>query len=323
MKKFLAILFLWIALVSTTGAIFTDSFITEPIAWRAHNSGAVQWDSSAQNLAVTWDSRRTNSFFYYALPFALNRQDTFSFELTLRLDDVQIGIDPAKKSTFELCFGFLDLAQALRTNYFRGSGVSALSGPRGLVEFDYFPDSGFGATIGPVVVSTNNQIAYAHTFPVELMPGETYRVKLAFDPVAQKLNTTLVHDGEPIPIESVQYTADFRDFRVDAFSIHSYSDAGQSPPQFSGSLLAHGTIDDVVVTWPDPPIGTISLRREGFSWIASFAGNTGWTYALERSIDLNAWEQITNASGFDGTVNLTDADAPAQRAFYRVVATRP
>jgi hypothetical protein len=322
LKTFAAILFGWIALVSTAGAIFTDSFSTTPNAWHTQNPGAVQWDSSAQNLAVTWDSRQTNSFFYYTLPFALHRQDAFSFELTLQLQDVAVGIDPAKKSTFELCFGFVDLAQALRTNYFRGSGVNSTNGARGLVEFDYFPDSGFGATIGPVVVSTNGQFAYSHTFPVELTPGETYRIRCAFDPVAQVLNTTLVHNGEAIPIAPVNFTGDFADFRVDAFSIHSYSDAGQSPPQFAGSLLAHGTIDDVTVTWPDPPTPELSLRRVDLSWIVSLDGKTGWVYTMERSIDLVNWEAITAGFGKNARLDLTDADPPVARSFYRVNVTR-
>jgi hypothetical protein len=308
------------------GATFTDSFTTRPTAWKTHNPGAIQWNETAQNLAMTWDSRETNSFFYFPLGTTLTRQESFTFEFTIRLDDLQVGIDPLKQSTFPLCLGFLNLDQAKRPEYFRGAGVSPAHGPRSVIEFAYFPGTEFEPTIGPIIASTNNQIAYSHSHPVELVPGETYRIRLAFDSTNQTLSTGIEHNGAPYgeppnnTIRALDYNRNqFGDFRVDAFSIHSYSDGGQFPEQFAGSVLAHGVIDDVVVNWPDSPVIQITGRREAAEWVVSLDPLPTWFYTLERSIDLKAWEIVATGAGPE----LRDTIPPAGGAFYRVYATRP
>jgi hypothetical protein len=318
-----------VALVGAAGATFSDSFVTEPTEWQIWNPGAFRWDANAQNLAVTWDSRQTNAFFYYKLPMTLTRADNFQVEFTVRFDDLMLGIDPTKNDTFPICIGFLNLREATRTNYFRGSGVNSVTGARSIVEFSYFADSGFGATVGTEIVSTNNQFAYAHTFPVELTAGETYHAQMSFDAATQVLSTQILHNGQPYgeapdnTIHSLSYTSNFGDFEIDAFSITTYNDAGQSPPQYAGSVLAHGIVDDVVITWPDPPIDTISGSREGAQWIVRFDGHGGWNYTLERTTGFVNWTFVTSANGTDGVVQLSDDNPPAAQAFYRVSAQRP
>jgi hypothetical protein len=329
-NQFVSILLMMVALArAAAGATFSESFATEPVAWEAWNADAFRWDASAQNLAVTWDSRATNSFFYYRLPFELTRRDSFAVEFTLRLDDLAVGIDPNKPSTFEVGLGFMNVAEAKRPNYFRGSGVNPVNGARSLVEFSYFPASGpIDATVAPVMVSTNNQFAYSHSFPVELAMGETYRVRMAFDAATQVLATSILHNGAPYgeppdnTIRSLTYPAAFGDFRVDAFSINSYSDAGQSPPQFAGSLLAHGIVDDVVITWPDPPIGKLSGGFVGGVWGVKFSGRSGWRYLLERTTNFVGWQEVASALGIDGEIELKDETGIGERAFYRVRAER-
>jgi len=315
-----------VALISSMGATFTDSFSAAPVAWKTHNHGAILWNEAEQNLAVTWDSRETNSFFYFPLGTTLTRQESFTFEFTIRLDDVEVGINPPKQSTFPLCLGFLNLEQAKRPEYFRGAGVRPANGPRSVIEFAYFPGTEFEPTVGPIIASTNNQIAYSHSHPVELAPGETYRVKVAFDSTNQILSTSMERNGVPYgeppnnTIRALDYnTNQFGDFRVDAFSIHSYSDAGQFPEQFAGSLLAHGVIDDVVLTWPDPPLIEIAGRGEGTEWVVTVEPRATWFYTLERSIDLKVWEMVASGRGPE----LRDTAPPAGGAYYRVYATRP
>ena len=314
-----------VALVRATGATFTESFATEPTAWRIWNPGAFGWDAEAQNLAVTWDSRETNAFFYYKLPTTVMRSDDFQVEFTLRLDDLTLGIDPTKNSTFPICIGFLNLHEAMRTNYFRGSGVNATTGARSIAEFSYFADSGFGATVGTEMVSTNNQFAYSHTFPVELAIGQTYRVKMSFEAATQVLSTEILHNGEPYgeppnnTIHPLNYTSNFGDFEIDAFSITTYSGAGQSP-QYAGSVLAHGMVDDVVITWPDPPIKTIQGFREGNKWVVRFGPMGSWIYSLERTADFQTWTEVASGTGVS---ELADDNPPAEQSFYRVSARRP
>ena len=326
MKSFVSILLLIVALVRAAGATFTESFSTEPTTWQIWNPGAFQWNAEAQNLSVTWDSRQTNAFFYYKLPMTLTRRDNFEVEFTLRFDDLTLGIDPTKASTFPICFGFLNLREAMRSNYFRGSGVNGTTGARSIVEFSYFPDSGFGATVGTEIVSTNNQFAYSHTFPVELTVSETYRVKMSFDAATQILSAEILHDGQPYgeppnnTVRSLSYTSNFGDFALDAFSITTYSHAGQSPPQFAGSVLAHGIVDDIVIAWPDPPIKMIGGFRNGSQWVVRFEGLAGWNYILERTTDFQTWTEVASATNAS---ELADENPPAELAFYRVTANRP
>jgi hypothetical protein len=327
-RRFVSILLLMVALVRATGATFSESFSTESGEWEVWNPGAFRWDSEAQNLAVTWDSRGTNAFFYYKLPMTLTRRDDFSAELTLRFEDIVVGIDAAKPSTFLICFGFVNLEQVKRTNYFRGSGVNAATGPRSVVEFGYFPEAGIiDATVGPIVASTNNQIAYSHSHPVELTPGESFRIRIAFDSAAQILRTTILRNGEAYgeppdnTIRPLNYTANFGDFAIDAFSITSYSDAGQTPPQFAGSVLAHGTVDDVVIVWPDAAVSNIGGSFQDGRWVVEFSGQVGWNYFLERSLDFVNWERVAVTTGA-GEGRLIDEGVVGEHAFYRVAAER-
>lgn len=323
-----SIVLLIVALVRVPGATFSESFSVQPDKWETWNAGPFAWDGAAANLKVTWDSRKTNSFFYYKAPFALTRADAFAVELTLRLDDLVLGIDPTKPATFPICFGFLNLADARRTNYFRGSGVSSSIGPRSIAEFTYFPDAGLGATVGMALVSTNNQFVASHSFPVELTLGDLFRVKMSYDPASQVMSMQLFRNGEAYgeapdnSIDPLPYPSRFGDFRLDAFSITSYSDTGQNPPQFAGSVLAHGIIDDVIITWPDPPITTLHGIFQGNGWIVQFSARLGWNYFLERSADLENWDRVANATGREGPMELLDADPLAAMGFYRVVAER-
>ena len=330
MNHLVSILLLMVALVSATGATFTESFATQPTGWQVWNPGAFQWDADAQNLAVTWDSHQTNAFFIYKLPRRLTRADAFQVELTLRFDDLIVGVDPTKSSTFPVCFGFVNLSQATRTNYFRGAGVNAATGPRSVVEFAYFAEAGIiDSTVGPIIASESNQIAFSHSHPVEMVAGDNFRIRMSFDAATQTLFTTMWRNGEPYgeqpgnTIRSLDYNAGFDDFEIDAFSITSYSDAGQSPPQYAGSVLAHGIVDDVVITWPDPPIAKVSGHFAGRDWIVEFVAQSGWNYRLQRTIDFIGWEDVANGAGVDGLLQLIDQGAPTEKAFYRVVAERP
>jgi hypothetical protein len=326
-RSFVSVLLLMVALASAVGATFTETFSDQPTQWQVWNPGAVRWDTNAQNLAVTWDSRETNSFFYYKLPMTLTRHDAFGVEFTLRLDDLMLGIDPTMSDTFPICIGFVNLAEAERTNYFRGSGVNSTTGARSIAEFAYFPDSGFGATVSMALVSTNNQFAYSHSFPVELTIEDVFRVKMVFDPAAQVMSMQLFRNGEPYgqppdnTIQPLSYSAAFGDFRLDALSMTSYSDAGQSPPQFSGSILAHGIVDDVVITWPDPPIADLSGNFDANKWVVNFVGEAGWNYSLERTSDFLNWQSVASAAG-NGSMQLVDQNIGSERAFYRVAAER-
>jgi hypothetical protein len=250
-------------------------------------------------------------------------------EFNLRLDDLMLGIDSTMPLTFPICIGFLNLAEAERPSYLRGSGVDATHGARSLAEFAYFPDSGFGATVSMALVSASNKFAYSHSFPVELTLGDVFHVKMTFDPSAQVMAMELLRNGQPYgeqpdnTIRPLTYPATYGDFALDAFSITTYNDAGQVPPQYAGSILAHGIVDDIVITWPDPPVASIQGAFDQSQWTVQFIGKAGWGYTLQRTTNFVSWDNVVTSQGIDGAMQLVDPNANSVNAFYRISADRP
>jgi len=124
----------------------SDDFSSNPgnRGWKVFGDPSlIVWQQNNHNLSVTWNSSRSNTYFYLPLGTILDRQDDFSLALDLELTDVTAGVNLAKVSTFELAFGFLNLADGMKTNFFRGNGADSPN----LAEVDYFPDTGFGPTI--------------------------------------------------------------------------------------------------------------------------------------------------------------------------------
>ena len=275
------------------------------------------WSEASRWLEVTWDSGRSNSFFYRPLGTVLTRQDDFNLTFDLRLGDARIGLDPTKPYTFELAVGFIHLASATSADFLRGKR----NGTRNIVEFDYFPDfAQFGATVAATIVSSNSLFRYSHNFPLELTTNDLFRITLSYASLTQALSTRITRNGEPFqPIEEVVLDPAFSDFQVDTLAISSYSDA-----QGDGSLLAHGTIDRILLTLPDPPVGAVAGSFADHGWQVAFGSQLNWVYALERSVDLQTWRALSpRAAGNGGQLALVDTDPSAGKGFYRVRAERP
>ena len=115
-----------------------------------------------------------------------------------------------------------------------------------------------------------------------------------------------------------------RDFRADRLAIINYSDALQiGPTQYWGSILAHGAVDNLLVTVPDAPVGNLIGTKSNSTWRATFTTKTNWFYSLERSADFVTWSaaSATN-SGTGGAMLLQDTNT-LTNAFYRVKAVKP
>ena len=315
------------------GAMLREDFSSDPLqrGWQIFgDSSLFQWNSAAQVLAVTWDSSHTNSFFHLPLGRMLSTADDFSFAFDLRLQDIRAGSTPGKSNEFEIAVGLINRATATKTNSFRGAGQSPNYGVQNVVEFDYFPDAGFGDTLATTVISTNNRIFPAHNFPLTLRAGDWHRFTITYSAADQTVRTTATRNGMPFgmppqnTLGSVSL-ADRPDFQVDAFSVTSYSDAVQvGPPAFQGSVLAHGAVDNIELSLPDSPVRDLRLRRGSEGWETVFEGVAGWTFALRRSLDLHGWEIIaTTNNPAAGTVILVDTNSSAPGAFYFIEASRP
>ena len=228
---------------------------------------------------------------------------------------------PEQPFTFELALGFIRVASATNTGLQRGAGVNPVSGPRNLVEFDYFPDSGFGATLWPALISSNGQFNYrglGDYVLAELATNQWYHVMMVYSATNRGLVTTVLTNGQTFATHSTRLTTNFHDFRLDAFAVCSYQDAGSD-----GSLLAHGRVDNVALTLPDPPLLELSGMLTNGLWQGTLASRTNWLYALQRTGNLHSWTPLGSAWGSGGVLTLTDSNPPAALGLYRVSADRP
>jgi hypothetical protein len=313
---------LWPSPTLAQNLALDQDFTTDPTAqgWAvAGDSSLFQWLPEAGALAVTWDSSQPNSFFHLPLRTCLTREDDFAFAFDLRLDDAAIGTTAGKQWSFEIALGFLNLPRATAPGFYRGTGADSPD----LVEWDYFPASpSIAATVAASITSSANAwAADGFTWPHPLELGVTYRFRLEYRAATRTLSILETANGVPTALTPAHLTADFDDFAVDAFAVSSYSDAGQDPI-FGGSVLAHGTVDNVRLELPAPPIRRFAGVRDDRAWSGQFTGWIGWDYTLESSTDLTRWSPV--AAPVPGTglrQSLIDPTPPPHHAFYRLRAT--
>ena len=138
------------------------------------------------------------------------------------------------------------------------------------------------------------------------------------------LSTAMTRNGQPFgPIKDVKLDASFTDFRLDTVAVSSYSDAGQDP-QFAGSILAHGVVDNITITVPDSAVPDLAGAIANGAWQIEFTARTNWLYTLERTEDFRLWSAVSPLTpGVNRRLTLVDTNALAANAFYRVRAERP
>lgn len=303
-------------------AVFTEDFSANPLknGWNIFgDTNLFQWDATNQNLAVTWDSSQTNSYFYRPLGTILARSDDFGISFDLQLADIAIGVNPAKTNTFELAVGFINFNSTTNASLQRGTGVSP-NGARNTFEFDYFPDSGHGATISPTIISSNNQFATSFAFPFTLDPSALFHVTMNYTASNKTLLASVTRNGVAFAsAPNVVLGSTFKDFRLDQLAVINWTDAGAD-----GSLLAHGTVDNFIVTLPPPPVQNLTGTFSNNVWQAQFISQSNWLYTLERTTDLISWTDVPPAMNGNGTnLFLADTNVISNQLFYRVRADRP
>jgi hypothetical protein len=298
-----------------------NDFATDPGpgVWHRHGDASLfRWNDQDKRLEVTWDSSRPNSFFYTALPSGLGKNDDFQMAFDLELTEIQGGVNPANPFAFELAIGFFNMAQATNPGFSRGTGKNSPN----LVEFDYFPDTGYGATLWPTVIATNGVLNYNdgndYTL-IELASGKRYHVVMAYTATEQMLKVSMTQDGSAFgPINSVRLRSDFPDFCVDAFGIASYSDQGSG-----GSILAKGWLDNLEIRVPAPPVRELKMVSQGRLYGVQFQSLSRWHYQVERSTNLMDWTAISPVwEGNGQALDVSDSAPPIGAAFYRVKAER-
>lgn len=297
-------------------AMLAENFSAPP-QWQSHGDLSLfAWNTNRGALDVTWDSREPNSYFYRRLGTVLTRDDDFRLEFDVTLHDVEIGVTPNRPYTFEVALGLINVRNATASDFVRGQ----FSGTRNIVEFDYFPAfSSFGATVATTIVSSNNQFSYSHNFALEIPTEDLFHVTMNYTASNSTLVTTMTRNGEPFgPLEPATLNASFSDFRVDAFAINSYSDQSAD-----GSILAHGTVDNVLVIYPEGPSTKLLGRFVAGAFEARFTSREGWSYQLEYSSDLTTWNAVGGFAVGTGAETTLTHQNPLTHGFYRVRSERP
>lgn len=313
-----------LALGANAGAVtVTQDFSSDPVAagWSVvGETNLFFWDSTSQNLRVTWDSSQTNSYFFLPLGTIVTRDDDFQLSFDLTFEDYYSGTTPGKPYAFPAAIGFLNLNQATQTNFSRGVGINATYGAKNLVEFDFFPAFDiYSPTIAQVVVSTNNAWLYNHLNLLDMPPGDLFHIAMSYAAATHSLTTATTRNGLPYGQTQTIVVDANHDFRVNTVSVSSYSDQ-----QADSSLLAHGILDNFVVTVPAPPVENCSGNFTNGIWQVQFTSQSNWRYTLERTADFQSWTDVCAATSGDSTnLFLSDTNAVADKGFYRVKAERP
>ncbi len=309
---------------------FTNNPLTQ--GWNTLGEASLfQWNVTNHNLEVTWDSSRSNSYLRLPLGTILTRNDDFQVELDLLLTDIAGGVNPAKPGPMQLAFGFQNRDDTQSTNFNRGTGAASPN----LVEFNFFPDMGFGPTVWPAVYSTNSSMNYngSGDFSIfDLPTGVIMHIVLAYTSSNQTVMTSVRTNGVLVgPITSARMATNstalsspFTQFKVDTFAISSYSDLGLAAGPFASSILAHGVIDNLIITFPQPPIQHEQSTIASGNWQQSFISRTNWNYVLQATTDFRTWSEASSTrTGTGMPLVLQDTNAAAFNSrFYRVKASR-
>ena len=318
------------------GATFTEDFSTNPLqrGWQVFgDTNLFGWNQTNQNLEVTWDSTHPNSYFYRPLNVTLTRYDDFTVEFDLRLSDIASGVEPDKTGPLQIGFGLLNLAGATSTNFMRGKFGAAPN----VAEFDYYAygyyeDSGViypspASTVPSFIAGTvTNHYApvFVSVFETQLPTDQTVHIRFAYSGGDQTAIVSTTTSGVPLsqlgPLVltdsgNSQFAAT-DNFRVDTFSISSYSSAGDP----FDSVLAHGTVDNLTVTAQLLPITRLtgSANANGV-WVAQFFAHSNWLYTLERTSDFKSWMPVSaTLRGTEDIMTLQDTSALPAQAFYRI-----
>jgi hypothetical protein len=235
----------------------------------------------------------------------------------------------------EVGFGFFNFATATNTSFMRGS----FGGAPNLFEFDYFPKGSYefggqtfdvAATTTPTFISTNS-FDYAPTifapYIMELPTNLVVHIQMNFTASNQTLVTLLMTNGATLfqppnvvltDTNTSAFTAE-DDYRIDTFSINSYSSAGDD----FDSVFGHGVVDNVVISYPLPVENFTGSFSNGV-WQASFSSRSNWVYTLERTADFQSWTGVSASAPGNGALLLLQDSTPLlQNAFYRIRAVGP
>ena len=302
--------------VSGTLPVIAEDFYHDPAlnGWKYFgDTNLFHWNPTNHNVEVTWDSTNVNSYMYHPLGTVLTSDDAFSLSFDFTLNDL---------TTFgganEITVGLFNLADATNAAFARAGGNSP-----NLFEFDYFPANIYYDLNSIDASLKDNQSGYdglAFAYDnVPLNPGVTYQITLSHAAGSTNITGQVLTNGVLYTSLPFYYPNTIKYFRLDTLSISSYTGDG-----FGDDILAHGVVDNFVVSLPPPAVQNLAGSIQGGQWQAQFLSRTNWSYSLQRSADLLSWTDATNGVAGNGTNTvIADPATPPDKAFYRIRADRP
>jgi len=300
-----------LAALSSGATTIVEKFTANPAldGWQIYgDTNLFQWNSTNQNLDVTWDSSQTNSYFYLPLGLTLTTNDSFCVQFDLNLTDQYAT------NYFELAVGLCNFADSTNATFSRANGISP-----NLFEFDYFPGGtySYGPSIDATLVDTNSNFYFVYDPTQPLNNGVTYHIILLHQANTSTVSSEVLSNGQVVSSLPEVYAGGAGAFELDTLAIDNYTTLDDS---YGDSLLAHGTVDNLVFASP-LPVGTISAIAAGQ---VRFASDTNWLYTLEQTADFQTWSAAAPAVTGNGTnLVIQAANPPADKSFYRVRADLP
>ena len=310
----LAIVFITIESSLSANNLHFETFDSDPLTkgWSVHGDKSLfEWDEDSESLRVKWDTERPSSFFYKPLGRVLTESNSFAFTFQITLDSVKAGYLEGKPYTFQVALGLLNISSAIDKNFNRGTGSDSPN----LVEWDYFPDTGFGATVSPAVASDKSEFSAGFTFPAELLIGKTYSIKLIYNSEERVLKTEMLEDGKSWEtIQTVEISSDFSGFFVDTFSISNFS-----AKDSESSLLAIGTVDEIALVTSDTLPKLFGVKINGSQWEAKSFLIEPEIWKVESSNDVLNWNRaILDSDSLNYFQYFNDTVTNKEFQFYRL-----
>jgi hypothetical protein len=316
MKKIsslLALAGLFVIVAVNCGAnTVVERFSTDPLqnGWQIFgDTNLFAWNSTNQNLDVTWDSSQTNSYFYLPLGRTYTQADGFCLQFDLNLKDTDAT------GYFQLAIGLCNFAEATGPDFSRANGYSP-----DLCEFDYFPDgpNSYGPSIDATLADSADSFYFSFDTTQPMLTNTDYRVVLIHRAGEPSVSATIYTNGQPFThLPSVYNGSATNNFNLDTLAICNYTTLDDI---YGDTLLAHGTVGKIAVASP-LPVDKIQTAAPGQ---IKFASDTNWLYTLEQTTNFQNWSSAASPVFGNGTNLLLQAtNTPADKSFYRVRADLP
>ncbi len=276
-----------------------------------------------------WNTELPNSSVYFPLGTTLDHRSNFEFSVTMELTSMDIDFIPESFYGFQISMGFHESASIQDSSFRRGTGTDSPN----LVEWNFFPDTGFGATVSPVITDSQSAFFASFNFPVDIPLNEEVIITGSYDGQLMEFRSTLITSGSgPVEMDPVKLpeSDEFQGFAVDAFGLTSYADFDGN-----GQLEASARIVAVDLSWRRrtdnnsiaSPVD-LTANPDGISAVMPAGGPESGTIRLWNTADFEKWQFVkavpVDASALEGgsaVVSLLEGNplqnTEAQARFFK------